>query len=106
VDLFADRLNHTEAWWCSPRCSAWWFDWNKLYREAGCLWANPPFSRIKELLTKVALEGCQVVVITPEWSSGEEWKWLLDRLTIRRRSLSGIDGMLYGRRQVAPCAKI
>jgi len=38
------------------------------YPSAGDLWANPPFSRLKEVVTKASREGCPMLVIAPEWS--------------------------------------
>jgi len=33
------------------------------YPSAGALWANPPFSRLDEVVTKAAREGCLMVVV-------------------------------------------
>lgn len=54
VDLFANAHNHTESLWCSPKWSAWSFDWGALGRESGVLWCNPPFSKMLHVLTKIA----------------------------------------------------
>jgi hypothetical protein len=93
VDLFANKFNHTEDLWCSPRWSAWAFDWSVLCRESGPLWCNPPFSRMYQVLTKIALEPCQVVMVSPLWQS--EWQWLLDRLTVCRCSVPDQDGKMF-----------
>jgi len=36
------------------------------YPSAGALWANPPFSRLDEVVTKASSEGCMMMVVAPE----------------------------------------
>jgi len=36
-------------------------------RRAGPLWANPPFSRLEEVVAKAAREGCLMLIIAPGW---------------------------------------
>jgi len=58
------------------------------------LWANPPFSKLARVLTKVALEKVKMVIITPDWgNSGQNayWRRLLDRLTVRRLIMPDIE---------------
>jgi len=38
------------------------------YPSAGALWANPPFSRLEEVVTKASREGCLMLVVAPECS--------------------------------------
>jgi len=44
------------------------------YPSARALWANPPFSRLDEVLTSASREGCLILVVTPEWS-GPGYSW-------------------------------
>jgi len=37
------------------------------YPSAGALWANPPFSRLDEVVTKASREGCRMLIVAPEW---------------------------------------
>jgi len=44
------------------------------YPSAGALWANPLFSRLDEVVTKAAREGCLILVDAPEGSGpGHPW---------------------------------
>ena len=56
-------------------------------RSMGLGYANPPFSQLAKVLTKIALEGARVVVCTPDWgTTGEHayWRRLFDRMTVGR----------------------
>ena len=56
----------------------------------GLAYANPPFSLLVKVLTKIAYEGGRVVMCTPDWgSSGEHayWRKMLDRMTVGRVQL-------------------
>jgi len=44
------------------------------YPSAGALWADPPFSRLEEVVTKASREGCLMLVVAPEWS-GPGYPW-------------------------------
>jgi len=44
------------------------------YATAVSLWANPPFSRMEEVVAKAAREGCHMLVIAPEWP-GPQYPW-------------------------------
>ena len=57
----------------------------------GLVYANPPFSLLAKVLTKIAYEGERVVMCTPDWGcSGERAYWgrMLDRKTVGRVQLS------------------
>ena len=94
VDLFANAYKHNEDLYCCPRWSAWRFDWSLLHKQYGPLWCNPPFTKIRRVLTKAAKEGCVLILLTPEWG-GADWKELLDRLTVRRTVLQPSEGCLF-----------
>ena len=62
----------------------------------GEAYANPPFSLLAKVLTKIAYEGGRVVMCTPGWGcSGEHayWRRMLDRMTVGRVQLP--DGPIY-----------
>ena len=62
----------------------------------GLAYANPPFSLLAKVLTKIAYEGGRVVMCTPAWGcSGEHayWRRMLDRMTMGRVQLP--DGPIY-----------
>ena len=51
----------------------------------GLVYANPPFSVLAEVLTKIAYEGGRVVMCTPDWGCSREhacWRRMLDRMTV------------------------
>jgi len=54
--------------------------------EPGCLVGEPPpFSRLDEVVTKAAREGCLMLVGAPEWSApGYPWRTALCALCHRR----------------------
>ena len=57
-------------------------------------WCNPPFSRIACVLTKVAIEKCDMVLLTPEWETS--WTSLLDRLTVKKQEVQADqDGVIF-----------
>ena len=62
----------------------------------GLAYANPPFSLLAKVLTKIGYEGGRVVMCTPDWGcSGEHayWHRMLDRMTVGRVQLP--DGPIY-----------
>ena len=88
INLFATKNNAHEALFCTKNNSAWKYNWRNLMQEPNeFLWANPPFSKLTRALTKVAMDKCRIIMVTPDWgNSGQngQWRRLLDRLTIRR----------------------
>ena len=62
----------------------------------GLAYANPPFSLLAKVITKIAYEEGRVVMCTPDWGcSGEHayWRRMLDRMTMGRVQLP--DGPIY-----------
>ena len=62
----------------------------------GLAYANPPFSLLAKVLTKITYEGRRVVICTPDWGcSGEHayWRRMQDRMTVGRVQLP--DGPIY-----------
>ena len=72
VDLFASHLNNklpTYVSWLPDKnalhCDAFTLNWFDL----GCVYAFPPFNLIGKVLKKVELDGCEMVLIVPEWKT-------------------------------------
>ena len=62
----------------------------------GLAYANPTFSLLAKVLTKIAYEGGRVVMCTPDWGCSREhayWRHLLDQMTVGRVQLP--DGAIY-----------
>ena len=93
VELFASQHQHIMQLYCSKHYNnAFCFFWKPM----GLAYANPPFSLLAKVLTKIAYGGGRVVMCTPDWGcSGEHayWRQLLDRMTAERVQLP--DGPAY-----------
>ena len=93
VEMFASQQQHIMQLYCSKNL-------NNAFRffckPMGLAYANPPFSLLVKVLTKIAYEEGMVVMCTPDWGcSGEHayWRQLLDRMTVGRVQLT--DGPIY-----------
>ena len=62
VELFASKEQHMMQLYCSRYL-------NNAYRLC---YANPPFSELAKVLTKIALQGARVVLCTPDWGTSGE----------------------------------
>ena len=93
VELFASQQQHIMQLYCSKHLkNAFGFFWKAM----GLAYANPPFSLLAKVLTKIACEGGRVVMCTPDWGcSGEHayWRRMLDRMIVGRVQLP--DGPIY-----------
>ena len=93
VELFARQQQHIMQLYCSKHLnSAFRFFWKAM----GLAYANPSFSLLAKVLTKIAYEPGRVVMCTPDWGcSGEhaDWRRMLDRMTLGRVQLP--DGPIY-----------
>ena len=93
VELFASKEQHLMQLYCSKHLNnAYRFYWKMM----GMCYANPPFSQLSKVLTKIAFEGARVILCTPDWgTSGEHayWRRLLDRMTVGRTELP--NGPIY-----------
>ena len=93
VELFTSQQQHIMGLHCLKHLNnAFRF----LCKEMGLAYANPPFSLLAKVLTKIAYEGGRVVMCTPDWGcSGEHafWRRMLDRMTVGRVQLP--DGHIY-----------
>ena len=64
VELFASQQQHIMQLYCSKHLkNAFRFFWKAM----GLAYANPPFSLLAKVLTKIAYEGGRVVMCTPDW---------------------------------------
>ena len=95
VELFASQQQHIMQLYCSKHMNNAF----RFFRKAmGLEYANPPFSLLAKVLTKIAYEGDRVVMCTPHWGcTGENayWRQLLERMTLGGVQLS--DGPIYVR---------
>jgi len=71
-DAFATPTNRSSSAFWPKEEDAFAHAWD--YPGAGALWANPPFSRLEEVVTTAAREGCLMLVVAPEWS-GQGYPW-------------------------------
>ena len=87
MELFASQQQHIMQLYCLTHSNnAFRFFWKAM----GIVYANPPFSLLAKVLTKIAYEGGRVVMCTPDWGcSGEHayWRPMLDRMTEGRVQL-------------------
>ena len=87
MELFASQQQHIMQLYCSKHLNnAFRFFWKAM----GLAYANPPFSLLAKVLTKIAYEGGRVVMCTPDKGcSGEHayWRRMLDRMTVGRLQL-------------------
>ena len=87
VELFASQKQHIMQLYCSNHFNnAFRFFWKAM----GLAYANPPFSLLAKVLTKIAYEGGRVVMCTPDCGcSGEHayWRRMLDWMTVGRVQL-------------------
>ena len=78
----ASQQQHIMQLYCSKQLNnAFRFFWKAM----GLAYANPPFSLLAIVLTKIAYQGGRVVMCNPDWGcSGEHAYWLrmLDRMTV------------------------
>ena len=66
------------------------------WKAKGLAYANPPFSSLAKVLTKIAYDGGRVVMCTPDWvCSGDHtyWRRMLYQMTVGRVQLP--DGHIY-----------
>ena len=87
MELFASQQQHLMQLYCSKNLNnAFRFFWKAM----GLVYANPSFSLLAKVLTKIAYEGGRVVMCTSDWgcSGGHTyWRRLLDRMTVGRVQL-------------------
>ena len=93
VELFASQQQHIMQLYCSKHLNN---TFRFFLKAMGLADANPPFSLLSKVLTKIAYEGGRVVLCTPDWGcSGDHayWRRMVDRMTVGRVQLP--DGPIY-----------
>ena len=84
IDLFASAHNTTKDTFIDVQQDAFTFRWDKLTEQPHhVLWANPPFSLMSKVVTKVLLEPCRMVLVAPVWHDQPWWK-VLEQITVSR----------------------
>lgn len=78
-EWFATSDNSIFDCFCTPENSIYKF----FLPSLGLSYANPPWSHLEKVLTKISLEGGKVVLVTPDWE-GVSWRPLLNDLTVKR----------------------
>ena len=75
LDAFADPETHIlPRWWGEGGECLDAFQTSWLPEVVGCLWANPPFSVLKNVVQKIVQDGAQMVLICPDWRYLKWWK--------------------------------
>ena len=93
MELLASQQQHIMQLYCSKHLNN---TFRFFCKAMGLAYANPPFSLLAKVLTKIAYQGGRVVMCTPDWGcSGEHayWRRMLDRMTVGRVQLP--DGPIY-----------
>ena len=93
VELFASQQQQIMQLYCSKQLNN---AFRTFWKALGLAYANPPFSLLAKVLTKIAYEGGRVVMCTPDGSCSDEhayWRRMLDRMTVGRVQLP--DGPIY-----------
>ena len=82
MELFASQQQHIMQLYCSKHLNnAFRFFWKAM----ALAYANPPFSLLAKVVTKITYEGGRDVMCTPDWgcSGGHAyWRRMLDRMTV------------------------
>ena len=82
VELFASQQQHIMQLYCSKHLN---HTFRFFWKAMDLAYANPPFSLLAKVRTKIAYEGGRVVMCTPDLGcSGEHayWRRMLDRMSV------------------------
>ena len=91
LDCFADQETHLfHRWWGEGGEFPDAFDKNWAFDKVGTLWANPPFSKLPQVVEKVRRDGARMILVCPDWQRDLWWKDLQDMV---------VDKMLFPRGQ-------
>ena len=75
VDAFADSETHIfPRWWGEGGECLDAFQTSWCPEVVGCIWANPPFSRLQEVTQKIVQDKARVVLVCPDWRNLKWWK--------------------------------
>ena len=86
MELFASQQQHIMQLYCSKQLNN---TFSFFWKAMGLAYANPPFSLLAKVLTKIAYDSGRLVT---DWGcSGEHayWRRMLDRMTVGRVQLPG-----------------
>jgi hypothetical protein len=85
IDMFANHANFQEPLYLTKGNSSFRYNWSKLVKEEQCdyLWANPPFSSLDKVVTKLCLESTRMILVHPNWQN-QYFSRLLDSITVKR----------------------
>jgi len=64
-DAFATPVNNRFLPYWTKEDDAYAKPWD--YATAGSLCSNHPFSRLNEVVTNAALQGCHMLIFAPDW---------------------------------------
>ena len=96
IDFFANPFNSQEPLFCTRKNSAVFYTWTKLLsRPQEILWANPPFSQMDKVLTKLVLEPCRMVLVTPIWPNCL-WEMILEKVSLRHFDIPSNIPLYFG----------
>ena len=95
IDLFADEKNAARSTYITKEMDAFSYDWGKLATEEEILWANPPFTSMEKVLSKVCREPTQMLLCCPERPEAIWWG-LLSPLTNKKLYLPKGEELYYG----------
>ena len=80
MELFASQQQHIMQLYCSKHLNnTFRFFWKAM----GLAYANPPFSLLAQVLTKIAYEGGGVVMCTPDWGCSGEHAFMPKALEVQ-----------------------
>ena len=95
IDLFANHVNKQESLYMTRENSAFRYNWSLLRsQENQLLWANPPFSQLSKVVTKLCLEPTKMVLVHPDWCD-DYWAPLLKSISESRIEVKSGKPFIY-----------
>lgn len=92
IDTFANHKNAQYPLFCTRKNDAFAYDWSLLVDPVDSLpsasapdflWANPPFSILDLVVTKLILEPTRMILVTPHWPSCA-WHNFLEQISVQQ----------------------
>ena len=82
--------------------SAFRYSWHKLLRSSDdVLWANPPFSQLSKVVTKICLEPTRMILVHPDWND-QYWSPLLKEISVGRVQIASGTPLYFSDRSKKP----
>ena len=94
VDAFARKEDKRFARWWGPDSKEGTDAFRKRW-QGKLLWLNPPYSRIPEVVRKIAKEGTHAILVIPEWKRRKYWK-MTEKMAVDRMKIPA-KTKLFGR---------